>query len=174
MSNPGADLCPKFPAFRNDFARRPSSSAASTLLHIENDPWSADIVRAVVAEWPEISHVGLATTGAKGVELCREHRPDIVLLDLRLPDMDGFAVAEALAALAPAPSVLLLTVRSDEFTLYRSTRAPVRGLLWKNESIGRQLRPAISEVLAGRRYFPPEVTDGLSKLRQDPDAFSKC
>jgi len=148
-------------------------AAANSLLHIEDDPWAADIVRGVVAGWPAIQHLGVATSGSMGLALCRQHQPDIVLLDLRLPDIDGFTVAHALAALVPVPRVILLTVCRDEFTLHCCAHAPIHSLLWKDEKIGTHLYTAIHEVLAGRRYFPPEVNERLKKLRQDPGAFPK-
>lgn len=147
--------------------------AAATLLHIEDDHWSAEFVRAAVSEWPEVRHTGIAPTGAAGIELCRWLRPDLVLLDLRLPDMDGFVVAGALARLVPAPLVLVVTTRTDEYTFHRLRRTPVNGLLCKGGDMGEQLRVALTEVLARRGYFPPDVRARESALRRDSQAIGK-
>lgn len=151
----------------------PAAAATATLLHIEDAHWSAEFVRAMMEEWPEVRHAGIAPTGGKGIELCRELRPDLVLLDMGLPDMGGFAVAGRLAALVPAPTILVLTARTDEYTLYRMREAPIQGLLWKSGDVGAQLRAALAEVLAGRRYFPPEVVARESALRRDAHAIGK-
>lgn len=126
-----------------------------------------------MADCPSVRPIGSATTGRDGLELCRELRPRVVLVDLDLPDMDGFAVAEELAALRPTPAVLLLTTRGDEYTLYRLRRTPVRSLLCKNGNMKTHLRTALAEVLAGRSYFPPEVLAIEVALRRDPRAIGK-
>lgn len=148
-------------------------STVCTAIHIEDDRWFADFIRGLMSDWPDIRHVGAAATGAEGIALCHQLCPDLVLLDLRLPDIDGFSVAKILAAETPVPAILALTARTDEYTFYRLRQSPIRGLLWKSGDIGGQLRPALEEVLVGRRYFSSEVKAKESALRCDPQAIGK-
>jgi DNA-binding NarL/FixJ family response regulator len=91
--------------------------------------------------------VGDAGTGAEAVSLARTLRPDVVLLDVRLPDVDGIAVADDLAALSPRPVVVLVSSRAAAVYGERLRAAPVHGFVAKSQLSGERLR----EVLAGQR-----------------------
>ena len=88
--------------------------------------------------------VGEAEDGAAAIELTRRLRPDLVLLDVVLPDTDGFAVAEQLAESASPPDVVLVSSRSSSDYGGRVARAPVRGFIAKDDLSGA----ALAEVLA--------------------------
>jgi two-component system nitrate/nitrite response regulator NarL len=77
--------------------------------------------------------IGLATDGADAVHQAALPRPDLVLLDVLLPDLDGFGVAEQLAGLADPPAVVLLSSRTRVELTARLDAAPVRGFLPKEE-----------------------------------------
>lgn len=85
-------------------------------------------------------------TGAEAVSLARTLRPDVVLLDVRLPDVDGIAVAGDLAALSPRPVVVLVSSRAAAVYGERLRTAPVHGFLAKSRLTGEGLR----EVLEGQ------------------------
>lgn len=89
--------------------------------------------------------VGEAATGREAVRLGRDLHPDVVLLDLRLPDTDGIAVAVELATVVPRPLVVLVSSRSASVYGERLRSAPVQGFLAKNQLSGAGLR----RVLAG-------------------------
>jgi two-component system, LuxR family, secretion system response regulator SsrB len=144
-----------------------------SLLHIEGDALWGMAVKRMINAWREVRYIEVATTAAKGLELCQVHQPDIVLLDLQLPDADGFEVVMVLASRPSPPRVLLLTVKSDEATLYRAHHAPIAGMVWKGCHIHDTLRHAIGEALAGRKYFPADVRDAMRLVRSDPAAFFK-
>jgi DNA-binding NarL/FixJ family response regulator len=89
--------------------------------------------------------VGDAGTGADAVLLARTLQPDVVLLDVRLPDVDGISVAAELAVLSPRPVVVLVSSRSAAAYGTRIEQAPVRGFLTKDQISG----PGLRQVLAG-------------------------
>ena len=89
--------------------------------------------------------VAEATAGAEAIRLARELEPDVVLLDVRLPDTDGIAVAGELATLRPRPAVVLISSRSASVYGDRLREAPVRGFLPKGRLSGDNIR----QVLAG-------------------------
>lgn len=89
--------------------------------------------------------IGEAATGRDAVRLERELRPDVVLLDVRLPDIDGIAVAVELSTLAPRPLVVLVSSRPATVYGERLRSAPVLGFLAKSQLSGAGLR----RLLAG-------------------------
>ena len=90
--------------------------------------------------------VGAARDGSEAVALVRRERPDVVLLDIRLPGPDGFEVARELSGLDPAPVVVLIS--SHEARVYDSqiARSPARAFISKSELSGATLRRALAGV----------------------------
>ena len=85
-----------------------------TVVVIDDDPLELDLVEAVLV--PEGYEVVRAADGAEGVQLVREHRPGVVLLDLLMPDMDGFAVVETLRGEPDTAAVPILVLTHKELT----------------------------------------------------------
>jgi DNA-binding NarL/FixJ family response regulator len=149
------------------------SPGATTLVHIEDDPVWTEIVTRRIGLWPEVTHLGFATDGSAGLELCCKAHPDLALLNLGLPDMDGFEVARRLERLRHPPAILVLTCHCDEATLYRIGRMAIAGLIWKAHGFENHLRAALGIIQSGERYFPAEVLAALRKFRASPTAFFK-
>jgi len=144
-----------------------------TLLHVEdNERWS-EWIAAVVGHIPEVTRFASAPNGARALAVARTLIPHVLLLDLRLPDYDGFVLATEFAQLPQPPHVLLLSARTDAVAHYRATRPPIDGMLWKSPGVAEQLPTAITEVASGRKYFSPEVRAAWRQLRADPHAFFK-
>lgn len=114
-----------------------------------------------------------ASNGADGVALCAKEQPDLVFLDLVLPDGDGIDLVPTILSAVPHARVIALTSHSDEFTLHRALRANVHGFIDKNEQPLGLLPEAIATVMAGRPYFSSVVQRVRAALRNDPAAFNK-
>lgn len=104
---------------------------------------------------------------------CRNQPPDLVILDLVLPDGDGLDLLPDLLALAPTAKVIALSSHIDEFTVHRALKSRVQGILDKNEQSVRTLGEAITTVLEGRNYFSSLVQRLKTSARNDPVAFDK-
>jgi DNA-binding NarL/FixJ family response regulator len=151
----------------------PRPCPPKSLLHVEDDVLWGRAVKQMVNGRREVSHIGTAATAAQGLALCRARQPDLAVLALELPDADGFDLALTLANLPRPPRVLLLTVKTDEVTLFRASYAYIAGMIWKTGQVRVTLHCAIREVLAGRRYFPTDVREAMRTIRTDPTAFFK-
>ncbi len=108
----------------------------------------------------EVEVIGQASDGAEGLQVVAALRPDVVLLDLRMPILDGQGVLQALAAAGDRTPVLVLTTFPDDEALIAAMRAGARGYLLKDVSLD-QLVEAITALAAGGTLIQPSVTEAL-------------
>jgi DNA-binding NarL/FixJ family response regulator len=110
-----------------------------------------------------------AKDGREAVDLVLAHSPDVALLDLRMPELDGAQVTAALAAQAPGVKVLILTTFADDDAILPALRAGALGYLTKDVS-GEDLLAAIRDVAAGHTVLDPSVQRRLVELVSGPAA----
>jgi len=149
------------------------AATSVSVLHIESDAIVVDAVREWTKQWPEVRYVGSAFTGKQGIDQCALSRPSLVLLEMSLPDMNGFEIAEALSKANNGARLLILTHRADDALLHYVTVGLASGLLWKLPGVKEHLRNAIAEIFSGRAYFPRYVHDAIRNSRQHPEAIFK-
>ena len=101
--------------------------------------------------------------GEEGCQRTAEIEPDVVLLDLRMPGLDGLSVLERLTALDPAPAVVMLTTSSDRRDLVTSLRSGARGYLLKDME-PEQLVDSLSAVVEGETVVAPEMMGILARV----------
>ncbi|MEY9851724.1 DNA-binding NarL/FixJ family response regulator [Leifsonia sp. EB41] len=105
---------------------------------------------------PDVEVVGSASDGAEAVALAVAERPDVVLMDLRMPVLDGVGATERIVREAPGSAVLVLTTFADDDSILAALRAGARGYLTKDA--GRaELASAVRAVARGQATFAPEV-----------------
>jgi two-component system response regulator NreC len=114
-----------------------------------------------------------AADASNGLAQCREIRPDVVFLDLELPDGDGLELLPELRQAAPQAKVIALSSHTDEVTVYRVLKSEIEGFVDKNGQPVKILREAVTTVMEGRRYLSPVVRDTWRRLREEPGAFTK-
>jgi DNA-binding NarL/FixJ family response regulator len=116
---------------------------------------------AVISTQPDMEVVGEAVDGRQAVEMFRKHTPDITLMDLRMPEMNGVqAIAAIRREFADARFIVLTTYDGDE-DIYRALQAGARGYLLK-DMLREGLIEAIRAVHAGQRRIPAEVANRLA------------
>jgi DNA-binding NarL/FixJ family response regulator len=111
---------------------------------------------ALLGSLPDVEVVGVAADGRQAVKEVMLHRPDVAVLDLQMPELDGFGATREIARLAPEVAVLVLTMFDDEDSVFAAMRAGARGYVVKGaeqDEIGR----AIQAVAAGEAIFSPGV-----------------
>jgi DNA-binding NarL/FixJ family response regulator len=113
-------------------------------------------MKVLLSGVPDLEVVGEAADGLEAVRLCEEHRPDLVILDIGMPRLNGIDVAAQAMKLRPAPQVIMLSMHADESYILRSLSAGARAYLLK-DATDDDLLPAVRAVTAGRCFFSPAV-----------------
>ena len=108
----------------------------------------------------DLEVVAEAADGIEAVRLCRQYVPDVVLMDVRMPGIDGIEATRRLVAAQPTTRILILTTFHDEDYVYGALRAGASGFLLKRTSPERLL-DAVRTVAAGDALLDPSVTRGL-------------
>ncbi len=114
-----------------------------------------------------------AVTGAAGLKLCQEVQPDIVLLDLDLPDTFGADLIAQIASAAPRARIIILSSHTEEYAIHRCLTAHVEGFVDKNNEPPEVVVEAIRTVMEGRTFFTTAATKVKTLLRANPSAFNK-
>jgi DNA-binding NarL/FixJ family response regulator len=126
------------------------------VLLADDEPMIRVGVRAILATDPEMEVVAEAADGREAVALTLRHKPDIALLDIRMPRLDGLAAAEELRRVAPGTSLMMLTTFSEDEFITRALSLGVSGFVLKSGD-PRELIAGVRAVSAGGAYLSPEV-----------------
>uniref|UniRef100_A0AAU2JGQ7 Response regulator transcription factor n=1 Tax=Streptomyces sp. NBC_00049 TaxID=2903617 RepID=A0AAU2JGQ7_9ACTN len=114
----------------------------------------------VIADIPDIEVVGEAGNGAEAVRLARDLLPDVVVMDIRMPGMDGIEATRMIAQEVGAPHVIVLTTFDDDDNVYESLRAGAAGFLVKDMALD-DIIAAVRVVAEGDALIAPKVTRRL-------------
>jgi DNA-binding NarL/FixJ family response regulator len=109
---------------------------------------------------PDVDIVGTASDGRELIKIVRELKPDIVVTDISMPNLNGVDACMKLLKLAPKTKIIFLTVLNDPDVVAEVIRAGAKGYLLKS-SASSELLQAIKAVAAGRTYITPLVTDSM-------------
>ena len=137
------------------------------LIADDDDLMRAGLVELLAGE-PEIDIVGHAATGREAVEQTRQLAPDVVLMDVRMPDLDGISATRELARAAPASRVLILTTFEQDDYVFGALRAGASGFLLKRTR-PEELIAAVHTIAAGDSLLSPSVTRRvIDRMAQQP------
>ena len=120
-------------------------------------------LKTVIGTEPDMEVVAEAADGAEAVALYSVHRPDVVLMDLRMPKMDGAAAIEAIHNGDRDARIVALTTYDGDADIHRALTAGAVGYLIK-DMIGTEVSAAIRSAAAGRRVIPPAVAGRLAEF----------
>jgi DNA-binding NarL/FixJ family response regulator len=126
---------------------------------------------AVITAEPDLNLVGEASNGEDGVEKFRTHRPDVVLMDLQMPVMNGIEATTRILSEFPDARIIVLTTYSGDAQVLRALRAGARAYLLKGHD--RELVETIHAVHEGRKRIPPEVAAELAEHAADDELSAR-
>ena len=132
------------------------------VLSVDDHALLREGIVAVVDGQPDMKVVAQASTGRDAIQLFREHRPDVTLMDLRMPDISGIDALIAILAEFPDARIVMLTTFEGDVEIQRSLGAGARGYLLKNMR-PKELVEAIRQVHAGRKRIPHEIAARLAE-----------
>jgi two-component system response regulator NreC len=140
---------------------------------IEDHALMRDLLIKACREAMSGSVVSGARDAESGLDLCRRLQPDVVILDLALPDRSGLDLLDDLLEACKDTKVIGISGYSDEFTLHRAMHSKLHGFVDKNEQTVEALTDAINSVMNGQRYLSELVQEAHLSLRNDPVSFDK-
>ena len=132
------------------------------VLVVDDHPVFRDGLKAVLHTAPEILVVAEAADGREGIGAFKEHRPDVVLMDLRMPRMDGADAIAAILRADPAARVVVLTTFDGDEHIHRALALGAKGYLLK-DATRDEILAAVRTVHSGKRFIPAEVATRLAE-----------
>ena len=126
------------------------------VLIADDHPLFRNGVRALLAATADLEPVGVAKTGAEAVTLAQSLQPDVILMDLQMPDLDGVSATRRVVATSPHIRVLVVTMFEDELSVFTALRAGARGYVLKDADEEELLR-AIRAVSRDEAIFSPAI-----------------
>lgn len=138
------------------------------LVLVDDDPLVRAGLRLILGGDPGIEIVGEAADGRGAVSVVRERRPDVVLMDIRMPRLDGLAATEQALAIQPGLHVIVLTTFDADEMVLRALRAGASGFLLK-DTPPEQIVAAVRAVAVGRPMLSPSIAAQLiARVASDP------
>jgi DNA-binding NarL/FixJ family response regulator len=133
----------------------------------DDHPLFRDGLRALMIDCPETDLVGTAASGDEAVALVSEHRPDVVVMDLRMPGMNGIDATRIIARHQPGVAVLVLTMVEDDSSVFAAMRAGARGYVLKGAEPAEIIRSIVA-VAGGQAIFGAQVAARIMQLFASP------
>jgi DNA-binding NarL/FixJ family response regulator len=138
------------------------------VLTVDDEPLIRGGIRLVLGSAEDIEIVAEGADGQEAVDLVRRHHPDVALLDIRMPKLDGLAAAQQIAALGVRTHVVMLSTFGEEAYIAKALRAGAAGFLLK-DTPPRDLVQAVRIAAAGQAILSPQITRQLIEKYVGPE-----
>lgn len=129
---------------------------------VDDDKLVASSLKIILEADPEVKVAAMGYSGAEAVALYRQHRPDILLLDIRMGEMSGLEAAKSILEEDGSALILFLTTFSDDEYIVKALKIGARGYLLKQDFAG--ILPALRAVLSGQTVFGGEIVSRLPDI----------
>ncbi len=137
------------------------------VLIADDHPLFRDGIRGLLGSLPDMEVVGEASSGEQAVELARELQPDVILMDIKMPGINGIEATREILHISPRIGVLVVTMFEDDDSVFAAMRAGARGYLLKDSS-GQEVMHAIRAVASGEAIFGAGVAQRLISFFSAP------
>jgi len=131
----------------------------------DDHPIVLDGLRNLIRAEPDLELVGEATSGLSALKIIREQRPDVAVLDISMPELNGILLSRRLAGEMPGLRLLVLTLHEDRAYLNQALEAGVRGYVLKRSAV-ENLVQAIRAVMVGGLYIDPAIVGRVFESKQ--------
>jgi DNA-binding NarL/FixJ family response regulator len=148
-----------------------NNSARISILCVDDHPLFLEGIATAISNQDDMRLVGVASSGREAVEQFRKTRPDITLMDLRLPDMNGIAAMGAIRAEFPHARIIILTNYEGDVEIQRALAGGARAYLIKSTPLA-EFVDVIRKVERGRTHLPTQVAQNLAE-HVDGDVLSE-
>jgi DNA-binding NarL/FixJ family response regulator len=142
------------------------------VLSVDDHPLLREGIATIINSQQDMVLVSQAASGNEAIQRYREHRPDVTLMDLRLPDLSGIDAMIAIRAEFPEARVIMLTTFEGDIEIQRALAAGARGYLLKNMP-PNELVDVIRQVHAGKKRVPPQVAAQVAEHMSDENLTAR-
>ncbi len=142
------------------------------VLCVDDHPLLREGIAALVASQPDMDLAAEASNGREAIEQFRKHRPDVTLMDLQMPEMNGVDAMGAIRAEFPEARIIVLTTYSGDVQVMRALKAGARAYLLKG-LLRKELLETIRAVHSGQKRLPPEVASEIAGHATDDALTSR-
>ena len=139
------------------------------LILIDDDSLVVSALKMLLEAQPDFEVTAAADDGSAALSLYREHRPDVLLMDIRMKETDGLEAASAVLSEFPDARILLLTTFSDDEYIVKALRIGAKGYLLKQDYAS--ILPALRAVCSGQTVFGAEIVSKIPDLIRKEDEF---
>ena len=141
-------------------------SAQIRILAVDDHALVREGIAVLVGTQPDMTLVAEASNGREAIQQFRTHRPDVTLMDLQMPEMNGFDAVVAIRGEFPNAKIVVLTTYKGDVQILRSLKAGAQGYLLKN-TFHKELVETIRAIHAGRKALSPEVSYEIAEHATD-------
>jgi DNA-binding NarL/FixJ family response regulator len=142
------------------------------VLAVDDHPLLREGIATLLAAQPDMKLIAEASNGREAIEQYRIHHPDITLMDLQMPEMNGVDAMIAICSEFPGARIIVLTTYTGDVQVLRALKAGARGYLLKN-LLRKELLETIRLVHAGKKRIPPDVAAELAQHAIDENLSSR-
>ena len=136
------------------------------ILSVDDHPLLREGIATMINNQPDMQLIADATNGQEAIQQFRKYKPDVTLMDLRLPDMSGIDVMTAIRTEFPEARIIMLTTFEGDVDIQRALEAGARGYMLKSMP-PKELVEIIRQVHAGKKRIPPQVAMHLAEHLSD-------
>jgi DNA-binding NarL/FixJ family response regulator len=142
------------------------------ILTVDDHPLLRKGIAALVNAEPDMKLVAEASNGQEAIESFRVHRPDVTLMDIQMPSVDGLEAIDRIQCDFPDARIIVLTTYTGDAQVLRALKAGARGYVLK-EHVHKALLETIRAVHAGQKRIPPEIAAELAEHAADEELTSR-
>jgi DNA-binding NarL/FixJ family response regulator len=143
-----------------------TEAAKIRVFSVDDHPLLREGIAAIINSQPDMLMVAQASTGREAIQQFRDHRPDVTLMDLRLPDISGIDALIAIRSEFPDARIVMLTTFDGDVEIQRSLAAGARGYVLKNMP-PKELAGVVRQIHAGRKQIPQQIAAQLAEHLSD-------